>query len=122
MFPSAAIYGKERRAAPHERGGETRVTLNREDEHLNRLLQEWTPGTLAPDELRSGVWRRIEATPETGLRLWMQRIGAVLDRPALASAVVGMALVAGVGIGAQLSSAAQMQEYVRSLSPYEHRR
>lgn len=94
----------------------------REDEHLNRLLREWSPGTPAPDELRSSVWRRIESMPEGGLRLWLQRIGAFLSRPALASALVGMSLVAGVGIGAQLSSATQMQEYVRSLSPYAHRR
>lgn len=130
MFPSPAIYAMEPteagarpfRIAGMRRAGETSVMHNRDDEQLRDLLHAWQPQPPDAGDLRRGVWRRIEAAPESRLGAWLAWTTAFLARPAFASAVVGAALALGIGLGAGASASLQTQDYVRSLSPYAHRR
>lgn len=98
------------------------------DEALHRVLQEWQPDASLPPRFEEAVWRRIgraqDAAPSVWdvLALW---IGTVLPRPMLATAFVGLLLVAGMTFGwsqARQETARVKGElglrYVRVLDPY----
>lgn len=99
------------------------------DEALHRVLKEWRLDAALPPRFEEAVWRRIaraqDAAAPSGWDVLAHWIGTVLPRPALATAFVGLLLVAGMTLGwtqARQETARVKGElglrYVRVLDPY----
>ncbi|HMO04151.1 MAG TPA: hypothetical protein PKC67_01730 [Kiritimatiellia bacterium] len=89
------------------------------DNDLNNVLGTWTPRTPAASDIRAGVWQRIERSEPSGWRSNMELLLALLTRPALASGLVALAIMAGVAVGTVTSEAAQTRAYLASVAAYQ---
>lgn len=88
------------------------------DDDLNNVMRTWSPRTPEALDIRAGVWQRIERSEPSGWRSGMESLLALLTRPALATGLVALAIVAGVAVGTVTSEAAQTRAYLASVTAY----
>ena len=103
-------------------------------EPLRKVLREWRVTEPLPPRFLEGVWRSIQqaeakAMPATTTTLWSlckAWLAAALPRPAVATAYLGVLLVAGMATGywqARQTTARWDNElgarYVQSVDPYQ---
>ncbi len=88
------------------------------DDKLHELLKEWSPTTPGLTGMRAGVWHRIENMEPSGWNVLLNRVLPMLSRPALATSLVAVALIAGLALGFHVSDSAQTEAYLSSLTPY----
>jgi hypothetical protein len=87
---------------------------------LSVLLQSWQPKIKHRDDLRRGVWARIESvetrkpTLPSQLFSWLQ----LLASPRLAVVAVTLSLFGGVIIGGLQAHSTQEERYLLSLNPF----
>jgi hypothetical protein len=102
------------------------------DEKLSRLLRESKADAPLPPRFQEGVWRRIESSASARVRqvswgdMFAHWLGAILPRPAMATAYIAVLLTIGITVGwaqAQQTNArvkADLSErYVSVLDPYQ---
>ncbi len=100
-----------------------------DDEHLDRLLGQWTVDAGLPPRFQEQVWKRIERaeaqpapTPWAPLSRWLE---GVLPRPKFAFSYVAILVAVGVLAGSLAAQARTSRlesdlslRYVRALDPY----
>ena len=102
------------------------------DDHepVRKLMREWQITASLPPRFNEGVWRRIEQVESSAPRsLWsmvMERLSALLPRPAFAVSYVTVLLALGIAAGyrqARHQTARVDNElgarYVQSVDPYQ---
>ena len=102
------------------------------DEKLSRLLREAKVDASLPPRFQEGVWRRIETEASPRVKqpslsdLFAHWLGAILPRPAMATAYIAVLLTVGITVGwaqANQTNARVKSElsdhYVSVLDPYQ---
>jgi len=88
------------------------------NDNVNNLMKTWTPKVVTALDIRAGVWQRIERAEPTGWRVAMESLFALLNRPALATGLVAVAIMAGIAMGTITSETAQTQVYLNTMAAY----
>jgi len=85
---------------------------------LNTLLKTWSPNQQSAADIRAGVWQRIERIEPAGWKTSLQAMVAYFMRPALATGLVAVAILAAITVGSIVSETAQTQAYLNSLTAF----
>lgn len=88
------------------------------NDNVNNLMKTWTPKEITALDIRAGVWQRIERAEPSGWPVAMESLFALLNRPALATGLVAVAIMAGIVAGSITSETAQTQAYLNAMSAY----
>ena len=102
------------------------------DEKLSKVLHEWKGQSSLPPRFQEGVWRRIENEASARVKqpslsdMFAHWLGAILPRPAMATAYIAVLLTIGITVGwaqAYQTNARVKAElsdrYVSVLDPYQ---
>lgn len=84
-------------------------------DNLSDLLKQWQPEPIQAGQIRAGVWSRIEKQEGNPLADRLTFIASWFERPVIAGAVIALALVVGIALGAMASAEAQTQAYLQSM-------
>ncbi len=99
--------------------------MRKQPDHLTQLLREWNPEPVRVEDVRRHVWRCIEKQKPSPWGAWMvflETLGDIISRPAVAIGVLAIALTMGLTIGNLASASAQTESYLNSVSPFLHPR
>ncbi len=89
-----------------------------EPDSLDQILNGWEAAPTPVDEICRGVWRRIERLESRSKAMPTGYLDRLAMRPAFASCVLMLAIIAGGLIGSMASSSAHTESYLQSLSPF----